>query len=176
MRSIRSKKFEAIFICLILALTFGFANLSAQEATKISGKLTATYSSLDSIVVGDVAGHTLSLSASEGKNANTGENMFMDGADIVNMSYSDLTQGNGVHIGYVKFTKNGDAIYAKWEGKVTTTQAAEGAPVTSFEGTFKYIKGAGKFENIKGSGTYKGKFTSKTEYSVEWQAEYSIGK
>jgi hypothetical protein len=100
----------------------------------------------------------------------------MDGAQIVNMSYNDLIQGSGVHNGYIKFTKNGDAIYAKWEGKVTTVQANEGAPTMSLEGIFAYINGTGEFENIKGNGTYKGEFISKTEYLVEWQADYSIEK
>jgi len=176
MRFIRPRRFGVSFVCLILALTFGAANLSAQKTTRVSGKITATYTNLDSIVVGDIIGHVLSLSTSEGKNVNTGEHTFMDGAQIVNMSYGDLIQGNGVHHGYIKFTKSDDAIYAKWEGKVTTVQATEGAPVTSFEGTLTYTKGTGKFGNIKGSGTYKGEFISKTEYSVEWQSDYSIEK
>lgn len=176
MRFARPLKVGVFCICLTLALILSGTNLAAQETTKISGKLTATYTGQDSIVVGDVAGHVLSLTVSEGKNANTGENMFMDGADVANMSYADFIQGNGVHQGYVKFTKDGDEIYAKWKGSVTTAAVAEGDPVTSFEGTFTYIKGSGKFKNIKGKGTYTGKFTSETEYTVDWQADYSIGK
>ncbi len=173
---IRPKGFGVSFVCLILALTFGAANLSAQETTKISGKITATYTNQDSIVVGDIIGHVLFMSTSEGKNVNTGEHAFMDGAQIVNISCSDLIQGSGVHNGYVKFTKNGDAIYAKWEGKVTTVQTTEGASATSFEGNLTYTKGTGKFENIKGNGTFKGEFISKTEYFTEWQADYSLEK
>jgi len=138
--------------------------------------ITATYTKQDSIVVGDVDGHILTLGISEGNNVNTGEHEFMDGAQAVNMSYSDLIQGNGTHRGHVKFTKNGDTIYAKWEGKITTVQTSEGAPTISFEGIFEYTKGEGEFENIKGNGTYKGGFTSETEYTVEWQAEYTIAK
>jgi len=173
---IRVRKLGVFFVCFVLALVLGVANLSAQETTKISGKITATYTNQDSIVVGDIIGHVLFMSTSEGKNVNTGEHAFMDGAQIVNMSYSDLIQGSGVHNGYVNFTRNGDAIYAKWEGKVTTVQTAEGAPATSFEGNLTYTKGTGKFENIKGNGTFKGKFISKTEYFVEWQADYSLEK
>jgi hypothetical protein len=172
----RQRKLGLFFACLILALAFGTASLNAQEMTKISGKITATYTKQDSIVVGDVAGHTLILGISEGTNVNAGEHEFMDGARAVNMSFSDLTQGNGIHRGHVKFTKNGDVIYAKWEGKVTTVQTDEGDPAVSFEGIFEYTKGEGKFENIKGNGAYKGGFTSETEYSVEWQAEYIIEK
>lgn len=173
---IKPRKPGIFFVCFVLALALCAANLSAQETTKISGKITATYTNQDSIVVGDIIGHVLTMSTSEGKNVNTGEHAFMDGAQIINMSYSDLIQGNGVHQGHVKFTKNGDAIYAKWEGKVTTVQTTEGAPATSFEGILTYTKGTGKFENIKGNGTFKGEFISKTEYFTEWQADYSIEK
>ena len=173
---VRLRKSMAFLACIALLIALGVTSTSAQEATKVSGKITATYTDLDSVVVGDIIGHVLSLLTSEGKNVNTGEHAFMDGAQIVNMSYSDLIKGSGVHHGYVKFTKNGDAIYAKWEGKVTTVQTTEGAPATSFEGILAYTKGTGKFENIKGSGTYKGEFISKTEYSAEWQTDYSIEK
>jgi hypothetical protein len=34
--------------------------------------------------------------------------------------------------------------------------------------------GAGQYENITGNGTYNGQFTSKSEYTVEWEGEYSL--
>lgn len=173
---IRPGRIGVFLVCLVLALAFDPAKLNAQETTKISGKIAATYAKQDSIIVGDTVAHVLSLATSEGKNVNTGEHAFMNDAPIVNMSYANLIQGSGVHHGYIKFVKNGDVVYAKWEGKVTTVQTAEGAPSTSFDGVFEYTKGTGKFENIKGKGTYKGEFISKTEYSVEWQADYSIEK
>jgi hypothetical protein len=176
MRLIKPVKFKVFFVCLIFALTFAVIDLSAQEKMKISGEFTLSYTNMDSVVVGDIEGHNLTLSVSEGKNVNTGEHMFMNGAEIVNISYGDLVQGNGVHTGYVSFIKNGDVTYAKWEGKVSTVQVEEGTLVTSFEGTYTYIKGTGKFENIEGNGTYKGKFIEKDKYTVEWQGEYSIKK
>ena len=176
MRFPKLRKAMVFFACLVVALAFGAANLSAQDTTKVSGKMTATYTQLDSIVVGDVAGHVISLSASQGKNASTGKKAFMDGAKIVNMSYSDVTMGNGSHQGYVKFTKDDDAVYAKWMGRIATTKTPEGAPVVTFEGSFMYIKGTGKLDGITGKGSYKGAFTSKTEYSVEWQGHYILKK
>jgi hypothetical protein len=163
-----------LIVCL--ALTFGAASLAASQVTGISGTLTATYTQQDSVVVGDANGHIMTLGKSEGKNVSKGEHEFMNGARVVNMSYSDLTKGNGAHQGYIEFELGKDAVYAKWEGKVTTVLSPEGAPVTSFAGTFKYIKGSGQFENIKGGGTFKGEFTSKTAYSVEWQGEYLTEK
>jgi hypothetical protein len=165
-----------VFLVSFMALVLAAANLSAQQTTAISGKITAAYAHQDSIVVGDFPGHVMSLSTSEGTNANSGDNAFMDGAKVVNLSYADLMMGNGSHLGYILFAKNGDTAYSKWEGKITTVLSAKGLPETSFEGTFTYTKGTGTFEKITGNGTYKGTFTSMTEYTVDWQSEYSIGE
>jgi hypothetical protein len=159
-----------------MAVAFGTASLNAQDATMISGKISATYTQQDSIVVGDDMGHLLTLSVSEGENVSTADNAFMDGAKITNMGYSDLIKGNGIQQGYVKFAAGEDMAFASWEGKVTTVLDTAGTPVSSFGGTFTYIKGTGKFENIKGGGTFKGGFTSKTAYAVEWQGKYLIEK
>ena len=165
-----------MFVVGLAVLALGAANLSAQQATTTSGKITAAYTHQDSIVVGDIEGHVMSLVTAEGKNISAGENAFMDGAQIVNLSFSDLVRGNGSHQGYIVFTKDGDAAYSKWEGEVATVLDSTGAPVTTFRGVFSYTKGAGQFEGIKGNGTYKGQFTSTTEYSVEWQSDYVIEK
>ncbi len=173
---VRRRSLTVLFVSLVMALALSATTLSAQQTTSISGKITAAYTHQDSIVVGDIMGHIMSLAASEGKNVNTGEHTFMDGAQVVNMSYSDLTRGNGVHQGHIMFLKNGDTTYARWGGKVSTVLDSAGAPITSLEGVFSYTKGTGRFKNIKGNGSYKGKFISKTGYSVDWQSDYLIQK
>jgi hypothetical protein len=176
MRLSRPKKLQTCFVCLLLLVIFVAANVAAQEGTKVSGKMTATYTGMDSIVVGDVPGHILSLSTAEGTNASTGKNSFMDGAQLLDMSFGDLVQGNGTDRGYARFTMDGDMVIAKYEGKVTTVMDADDNPTTSFEGTWAYTKGTGKFKNITGEGTYSGKMTSKRGFSVEWYGFYSMGK
>ena len=173
---VRRLSLTVFFVSLTMALALGASNLSAQQTTSVSGKITSAFTHQDSIVVGDVVGHIMSLATSEGKNVNTGEHTFMDGAKVVNMSHSDLTMGSGIHQGYIQFIKNGDTATSKWEGKVTTVLDSVSAPVTSFEGVFSYTKGTGQFENIKGNGTYSGEFTSKTGYTVDWQSDYFIEK
>jgi len=170
------RKATTLFIGFVIVLVFCAVGLNAQQPTKVSGKITAAATHQDSIIVGDVTSHKISLMVSEGKNVNTGESEFMDGAQIVNMSYTDVIQGNGVNQGYVRFTKNGDTTFAEWQGKVETKVMPEGDPVTSMEGTYIYIRGTGSFGNIKGEGTFKGEFTSMTEYTAEWQGSYSIEK
>jgi len=171
---VKQRSLAVVFVSLVLAFALFASNLSAQETTSVSGTITAAYTHEDSIVVGD--GHILTLGTSEGKNVNAGEHTFMDGAKIVNMSYSDLARGSGVHQGHILFISDADTVYAQWEGRVTTVLDAEGAPTTSFEGTVWYTAGTGQFVNIKGRGTYKGDFTSETGWSAQWQSRYVIEK
>ena len=165
-----------LFIGVVIVLVFCAVGLNAQQPTKISGKMTLAVTHQDSIIVSDVTGHRISLMISEGENVNTGEREFMDGAQIVNMSHSDLVQGNGVDRGYIRLTKSEDTVFAKWQGEIKTKVMSEGNPVTSLEGTFIYIKGTGSFEDIKGDGTFKGDFISETEFTVEWLGSYYIEK
>ena len=169
-----SKRLTALFISLALILAFAPTMSMAQQMAKVAGKIKSVYTKQDTIAVGDTEAHVLSFGISEGTNVSIAGQEFMEGAQVVNYSFGDLVKGNGPHQGYVKFTKNGDSAFAKWQGKVTTMLSAEGAPISTFEGFTIWIKGTGKFENIQGTGTYKGGFTSKTEYAVEWAGEYFI--
>jgi hypothetical protein len=167
-------RLTALIVGLALILAFTPTMTTAQEMMRIAGEIKAVYTKQDTAAVGDTEGHKLSFAISEGPNASTAEHEFMDGAQMVNYSFGDLVGGNGPHQGYIKFTKNGDSAFAKWNGEVTTTLSTENTPVTTFEGTTTWIKGTGKFKNIQGTGTYKGAFTSKTEYAVAWAGEYTI--
>jgi len=100
----------------------------------------------------------------------------MDGAEVVNVSFSDLISGNGDQQGYVTFVSNADTTIAQWHGKVTTTSTKEGESLTNFEGTFVYIYGSGKYKGISGKGTYKGGFAAKNKYWSDWQGDYTLGK
>jgi hypothetical protein len=170
----RSRRAATQLVVLAVALVLVAVTLSAQQPTKISGTITAEATRQDSIIVGDAVNHLISLMVSEGTNVNTGEHEFMDAAQVLNMSHSDLIQGNGVNQGYVRFTKDGDTVFAQWQGKITTEVMPEGNRLTGIEGTYTYIKGTGSLLNIKGQGTYKGEFTSATEYTVKWEGSYSI--
>lgn len=166
----------ALFVSLALVFVFVVATSMAQQKNEIAGEITCAYIMQEKLNVGDTEGHVISLAQSEGTNISTGENEFMDGAKIVNMSFSDVVKGNGPHQGYIKYTQNGDSTFAGWNGKIATIFSDEGAPIITFEGIFTYIKGTGQFEGIQGSGTYKGKFISEKEYTVEWEGEYFIKK
>jgi hypothetical protein len=160
----------------ILLLFLGVIILAAQtEAqTKIAGKMTMVFAKTDSLLVADAPGHLMTIGESKGTNTSVGESSFMDGSESVNYSYSDIMMGNGAHQGYVTHKSGDDMTVTKWQGKITTTMSKEGAPITTFAGTFEYVKGTGKYQGISGKGTYQGQFTSETEYTVEWQGEYTL--
>ena len=163
-------------VVLSLVLIFGMSISIAGEMTKISGKITASYTDEKKVEVGDVEGHEISFTTSEGTNTNIGKNAFLDGATIINYSLGEMVKGTGQQHGYIKIMKEADGVICKWAHEVVTTFSEEGVPSIKFEGTFSYTKGMGKFAGISGGGTFKGSFISKTEYVVGWEGEYSLGK
>jgi len=161
-------------IMLVLFMAILFITGQADAQNKVSGKMTMAYTKADSIVIPDTEGHRAVLAEATGTNTSAGENAFMDGAETILASYTDLIMGSGPNQGYTIFKMGDNMTVAKWKGEVKTTMTEEGAPNVTFSGSFEYVKGTGQFANIKGSGTYKGQFTSPTEYTVDWQGEYSL--
>ena len=85
----------------------------------------------------------------------------------------DSYAGTGTHRGYtVSIYENGDQTFQKWEGTHKTTIIESGGWESKYEGTYQFLGGTGKFENIKGEGIYRGKITPKDrteegEFTVE---------
>jgi hypothetical protein len=143
---------------------------------KISGKQTCAYNKMERISVGDLDGHLVSVLVSEGVNERTGDSQFMDGAMVVNTITSDIVNYNGPFHGYSKITKKNDCVFAKFEGKITASLSAEGNPVVLIDGTIDFYKGTGQFNNIKGTGTLKGRYLTNMIYITEWEGDYWINK
>jgi len=84
---------------------------------------------------------------------------------------SDLVEGTGTTRGYFRrLFKNGDTDYGPTEGTQRTTVKEDGSWETTWEGTWKATGGTGKFKNVKGEGTYRGKGTAQ-EAITEWEGE-----
>ena len=150
------------------------SSLMAQQKFKVAGKSTAAYTVREVVEVGDIEGHSLYLVKNEGFNESTGEHKFMDGAEVVWVAIADYIKGNGSHTVYTKMSLNDDAVYSKADGKTTTILSPEGKPVTTFEGSLTFTQGTGKYKNIQGSCTYKGKLVSSVIIVNEWEGEYFI--
>ena len=174
MQILTFKRSMVLFISLVLIFALGVTTSIAQQKFKIAGKMTAAYTVREVVEVGDTEGHSLYLLKNEGFNESTGEHKFMDGAETVWFGIADYIKGNGPHTVYTKLSLNDNVVYAKAEGKTTTTLSPEGKPVTTFEGSFTFTKGTGKYKNIQGSCTYKGKLVSSVIIVNEWEGEYFI--
>jgi hypothetical protein len=81
---------------------------------------------------------------------------------------TDEVDGTGTHKGYfTEVHKGGDLTYGWFDGTHKTVINGDGSWLTSWEGTYKYLGGTGKFRNIKGAGAYKGKVGAKEAYHEE---------
>ena len=69
------------------------------------------------------------------------------------------------------FSKMETHTYTSYEGTHKTTVKEDGSSGRTWEGTNKITGGTGKFKNIKGSGTYRGKGTAERVSSSEWEGE-----
>ena len=165
-------KLLLILTTLAFILAFSVTTSTAQEKVKISSTYTGAFTKMEQIKPDDSEGHTLSLY--EAKGAGTGSG---GGFTFFNQGMSDLVKGNGTHHGYYKATdKDGHVYFAKWQGKVTTTMSSEGRPNVQFGGTWSFIKGTGKWENVEGGGTYKGMFIGADIFTNTTEGEYFIKK
>jgi hypothetical protein len=156
---------------LAAAVLLGWSSGSAP--VKIAGTFKAKYAEQHPLPVPDTPGHALVLARVEGVNRSTGATPYMDKGKVTNLEFADLAQGNGPQQGYISMSQSADTVISKWSGKVTTTLAPDKTPITTFEGTWAKVKGAGRYRDVTGKGSYKGHFTSQTEYTVDWSGEIS---
>lgn len=72
--------------------------------------------------------------------------------------HTDQTDGNGSHKGYyIMRHKSGEQTYGAFEGAHKTVVKDDGSWASSWQGTYRYLGGSGRYKNIKGQGTYKGR-------------------
>ena len=137
---------------------------------KISGSFAGRASVQTSVVLPDVADHTLSLAEVSGPQK-VSDPLFAD-ARITYWGTADLVAGSGPQSGYwINNRPSGDSDWGTYAGKIITS----GGQVT-MEGTFKWTGGSGKLKGISGGGNYKGRFPSAVEVVNDWEGEYQIAK
>jgi hypothetical protein len=172
----------AVTATLILpALAFVVVSLSFSAQAAEKKKITGTHKNgpvISQTVVplgpGDDPKHKLvvleirrDIISSSDPDLNEAEHMLYEQRDEV--------AGTGTHRGYFRnLLKNGDTQYGTYEGTFKTTFKEDGSwETTTWEGTYEVSGGTGKFKNIKGSGTYRGKATVEGASSeFEGEEEY----
>ena len=105
---------------------------------------------ITTVEVGDVPGHIVGVVEFKGLT------FFADGeiATHSNPATFDLTSGSGPHQGYVvHYFDDGATTIERYQGEARLS--ADGKR-TIVEGNFQCIGGTGRFEGLKGEGTYRG--------------------
>lgn len=160
-------------IAMFVVTSFSFS-AQAAEKKKISGTgKPIRVISKTTLYPGDVPNHEISQEVRTQVYTPTNKPPDWEVADeVVAYEQSDSIAGSGSHRGYgINRPKSGDERYEKWEGTHKTTSKEGGVWETTFEGKFEWIGGTGKYKNIKGGGTYKGKATAE---GVSWDWEMEV--
>jgi len=152
------KKLLQILLISIFMMNYSYAD------SPVNGKFSTALVSQNVLPI-DERGHILRLAETTGINKGS----FLDGWTANNKEIDDLVQGNGTQSGHLVFSRDKENVTLKWQGSITTIMGDNNQPMTSFNGKWSFTGGTGSNSGIQGGGTYKGYFTSETEYTVEWK-------
>ena len=102
----------------------------------------------------------------------TSSDPSLNESELIVYEQADEMAGTGTHRGYFRrLYKDGGTDYGTYEGTDKTSFKEDGSwEATTWENTWKVTGGTGKFKNIKGSGTSRGKATAQ-EVLDEFEGE-----
>src|SRR5574341_161858 len=137
-----------IVMALFMMIVFVSATTAADE--NITGKVTAHFTKMETMEVGDVPGHMLGIAQQAGL-------MFYPTGQVAKKSatfYFDFIKGKGSFVDYSQYTDpDGSIRFIKAVGMAGPT--ADGKKFV-IEGTFECVGGTGRYADDKGTGTFKG--------------------
>ena len=147
-----TKKSMLVLFGVLVISSFVLASVIQAGAETLKFKVYTYATKAESVPVGDVEGHTLGL------NTRRAFLVFENGEVATQSSVitTDRIKGSGPSLQYSTITfSDGSTIIIKSQNMGTGT--ASGARATA-EMTREIIKGTGRFEGIKGTGTTTNKF------------------
>jgi hypothetical protein len=157
-------------IILVPALLCGMAVIAGAQ-TKITGKLTCAKPS-----VREGGGDGGQMIVFQRANCNWTTPFTIAGSKpgrTVDVSIGDVSGSVGKVHGYsTSVMDNGDSTVVRFEG---TSQAKKDGSSTD-KGTWRYVRGTGKFKGISGSGTFKGAGAADGTAWADVSGHYSLGK
>ena len=158
MKQILSKIGTVSVIAVVIAISLSFPAQTAEKKVTYSLKSKQLISQ-NTVYPGDVPNHQLVQVVRLNSYTASSDPDWKDAEQMV-YAQDDQIAGSGTHKGtYVIFHKDGDKSYGTFAVTHKTTVKEGGAWESTYEGKYQYTGGTGKFKNIKGSGTYKGKVT-----------------
>ena len=137
-----------IGIAVIMAWLLGSATQAGAETYTVKWRTTGHYPKMHVIEVGDVPGHIVYGGEVAGVVSCDDGSVGTYAAKFI----GELDKGSGKSQGYGLTThEDGSTQWIKFQ---QTVKPDPDGKTTSWEGTFEYIKGTGRFEGIQGSGTF----------------------
>ncbi|OGQ01015.1 MAG: hypothetical protein A2Z40_03935 [Deltaproteobacteria bacterium RBG_19FT_COMBO_60_16] len=143
----------AVIVGTLLFLTVFLVPIT-QAADEVAYRAVYHVQKVETMEVGDVPGHVVGFSDTPGlvfmtKGPASGE-IGMRKA----ITYFDSVKGKGPFTGYYVYTfSDGSTMSTKAIG---TSTPVDGGKRAAFDGTFEVTGGTGRFEGMKGKGTFKG--------------------
>lgn len=157
-------------IILVPALLCGIA-VTASAQTKITGKLTCSKPS-----VREGGGDGAQMITFQRANCNWTTPFTIDGSKpgrTQDVSIADMAGSAGRFHGYsTSAMDNGDSTIVRYEGTTLVKKDGSGTD----KGTWRYVRGTGKFKGISGSGTFKGEAAADGSSWADVTGHYSLGK
>jgi hypothetical protein len=141
------------FTILAVAIITAFVAVPLASAEKIvqeKGRTVFHVVKVEAVQVGDVPGHVVGVADQRGL-------IFPDTGEVGTWSGKvifDLTNGTGTSQTYAVITLEDKSTMINLN-KTVVTARSDGT--STFEGTFTYIGGTGRFAGIQGTGSYTGK-------------------
>jgi len=143
----------------------------AGAQTKITGKLTCSKPN-----VNEMAGEGAQMIMFQKANCTWATPFMIDGSKpgrTMNASIGEMMGSMGKAHGYsMSVMDNGDSTMVRYEG--TTQMKKDGSGAN--RGTWRYVRGTGKFKGISGSGTFKGEGAADGSSWADVTGHYSLGK
>ena len=140
----------ALFLVVLFPVSFVLLPGVSGAEEKISGRVVIHNQKVERFEVGDIPGHITGITQNAGL-------MFISNGEIATHTGTvmfDYVNGKGTFTVNRVFTySDGSTQFAK---SIGTTTPVDGGKKSVHEGTYEITGGTGRFERIRGKGTFKG--------------------
>jgi hypothetical protein len=164
-------KSQIVGMMVLIVFAMGIVLVNCAVAGEYVKARNATHSlKWQQIDVGDEDGHVVVVQENKGVTTNLEGKWFADGWSCRDTGLSDLNLKTflGSAHGYTDYTdRDGNKYYVTWEGK-----GVKGEKFL-WGGTWKAVKGTGKFEGIQGNGTWQWYPVGDQAY-FDWKGEIEL--
>jgi hypothetical protein len=143
----------AVIVGTSLFMTVFLVPIS-QAADEVAARVVYHTQKAETMEVGDVPGHILGVVQHTGLGFITKGPESGQTTTRMSTTYIDTVKGKGTTTSYLVYTySDGSTQSLKASGTITSV---DGGKRSAFEGTYEVTGGTGKFEGMKGKGTFKG--------------------